>query len=153
MPPQCPRISVSVLGEIDIASAPLLERALRDLAADGCRLLEVDLDHVDFMDSSVVGLLLRTRAYLERGQACLRVRCSRPVHRRIFRLTSTDQRLNVTAAEPVAGAAPQDAGHRRYVVDCRTPPATLSRPHAARRSAQGPWSRRSSAAAVRGPVI
>ncbi|MEU6096939.1 STAS domain-containing protein [Streptomyces sp. NPDC047079] len=122
------RVTVSVLGEIDIASAPPLERMLRELAAEGCGLLEVDLDGVEFMDSSIVKLLLRTLTYLEHEDACLRVRCSAPTHRRIFRLTSTDELLNVTASQPATAAPSQEAGSRHYLFDSRTSSMTLPRP-------------------------
>ena len=51
---------VTVSGEADARAAPTLQRELDDLADDGARELIVDLLQVPFMDSSVVGVLLRS---------------------------------------------------------------------------------------------
>jgi anti-sigma B factor antagonist len=123
-------VTVVVLGEIDIASAPSLERTLRDYAAEGCGLLEVDLDGVRFMDCSGINLLLRTAAYLEERQATLRVRCTIPALRRIFALTFTDRHLNVMASRPSADELWESTSGRRHLFDCqRNPPrAAFSSP-------------------------
>lgn len=51
---------VTVSGEADALVAPTLERELDGLADDGARELIVDLLQVPFLDSTVLGVLLRS---------------------------------------------------------------------------------------------
>lgn len=50
--------SLSVSGELDLASAPELRAAIGELLGAGIRHLEVDLDECSFLDSSGLGALL-----------------------------------------------------------------------------------------------
>ena len=49
---------VSVVGELDIASASQLRRVIGDLMGAGIRVVTVDLSDTDFVDSSGLGALL-----------------------------------------------------------------------------------------------
>jgi anti-sigma B factor antagonist len=51
---------VTVSGEADALAAPELQRQLDALAEDGARELIVDLLRVPFLDSTILGVLLRT---------------------------------------------------------------------------------------------
>jgi anti-anti-sigma factor len=51
---------VTVSGEADALAAPTLQRELDGLADDGARELIVDLLQVPFLDSAVLGVLLRS---------------------------------------------------------------------------------------------
>jgi anti-anti-sigma factor len=51
---------VTVSGEADALAAPTLQRELDVLADDGARELIVDLLQVPFLDSTVLGVLLRS---------------------------------------------------------------------------------------------
>ena len=51
---------VTVSGEADARAAPTLQRELDGLADDGARELIVDLLQVPFLDSTVLGVLLRS---------------------------------------------------------------------------------------------
>jgi anti-anti-sigma factor len=51
---------VTVSGEADALAAPTLQRELDSLTADGARELIVDLLRVPFVDSTVLGVLLRS---------------------------------------------------------------------------------------------
>jgi anti-anti-sigma factor len=51
---------VTVSGEADALAAPELQRQLDALAEDGARELIVDLLQVPFLDSTILGVLLRT---------------------------------------------------------------------------------------------
>ena len=51
---------VTVSGEADAHAAPTLQRELDGLADDGARELIVDLLQVPFLDSTVLGVLLRS---------------------------------------------------------------------------------------------
>lgn len=76
---------VGVVGALDIASAPELDRVLDGLAGKGDLLL--DLDRVVFMDSSGLAALLRANRTAERYGQQLTVRYSTSAIRRLFELT------------------------------------------------------------------
>jgi anti-anti-sigma factor len=76
-------IVVQVDGDIDIATAPRLWRALEP-HLDSPRQLVVDLSRVSFIDSTGVGILIRAvNALRERGQR-LTVRSPAPMTRTVF---------------------------------------------------------------------
>jgi anti-sigma B factor antagonist len=59
---------VAVAGEIDLATAPQLNRALRGLLAQGRNQMVVDLDGVTFMDASALSVLVAAhRSVTESG--------------------------------------------------------------------------------------
>lgn len=64
---------VTLSGELDIASAPVLRRSL--CASEGATLpdLAVDLRDVVFMDCSVVGILITVRKRVAAAGGCLRL--------------------------------------------------------------------------------
>ena len=47
-----------ITGEIDVFTAPLLRERIRDLAAKGAVHVIADLSHVDFLDSTGLGVLV-----------------------------------------------------------------------------------------------
>jgi anti-sigma B factor antagonist len=63
---------LEVHGEVDAYSAPQFREALREMDGEGAHLL-VDLDGVDFMDSSGLGVLIGAlkRAREQRGELAL----------------------------------------------------------------------------------
>jgi anti-sigma B factor antagonist len=76
-------------GELDMASAPALERELLDAESAGPARIVVDLSGVEFMDSTGLHLLLSAhKRSLERHHKLSLVRGPRPVHR-VFELTGT----------------------------------------------------------------
>jgi anti-sigma B factor antagonist len=88
---------VSVTGEADMATAPELERELRDVLRRGGRSVAVDLAEVGFIDSTALGLLLRYQSrFRKRGGDLVLVSDDRRILRtleitgldRIFRIES-----------------------------------------------------------------
>ena len=47
-----------LMGDIDAVSAPLVREALDGAITEGCRTIVLDLSHVDYLDSSALGLLV-----------------------------------------------------------------------------------------------
>ncbi len=67
-------VIVEVCGELDLATAPLLERALADLIDDqGCRSIVLDLHGLDFIGSTGLSVLLaaKDRAQSRGGEVIL----------------------------------------------------------------------------------
>ena len=58
---------VSLGGEIDLYTAPRLERALQELTASGARRIVIDLGGAAFIDSTVLGVLLNALTRLDAG--------------------------------------------------------------------------------------
>jgi anti-sigma B factor antagonist len=50
--------SVTVRGDVDISTAPQLEALLDDIIAKGALLVVLELEHVDFLDSSGLRVIL-----------------------------------------------------------------------------------------------
>jgi anti-sigma B factor antagonist len=57
---------IAVSGEADLSSCEPLRRALDEVIADGAERVELDLTHLDFIDSTGIGVLV---AALKRMQA------------------------------------------------------------------------------------
>ncbi|MDX6697347.1 MAG: anti-sigma factor antagonist [Solirubrobacteraceae bacterium] len=86
---------VTLRGELDISSAPVLEEALGKVEEGGPPLLLIDLRQLEFMDSTglrtVVSADQRAR---EAGRRLAIVRGPEPVDR-IFSVTRLDERLEL----------------------------------------------------------
>jgi anti-anti-sigma factor len=83
------RVLVRLAGELDISTAPILERHLHEALGGGRRLV-VDLRGLDFMDSTGLTLLVRWgRGAEQDGYQLALVRGDPRVHR-LFELTGLD---------------------------------------------------------------
>ena len=82
-------IIVEAIGELDLESAPVLEREVIRLRADGHDRIVVDLHGVEFIDSTGLRVLLGLQRAAQRdGRSLSLVPGPRPVQR-IFELTAT----------------------------------------------------------------
>jgi anti-anti-sigma factor len=77
-----------VVGSVDIATAPELERALARTLSEPAERLVIDLRRVDFMDASGVSLLLRQERRARAAGAALIVVKGPPAVQRLFQLGS-----------------------------------------------------------------
>jgi anti-sigma B factor antagonist len=82
-----PHHIVRMTGELDIASAPELRSHMLALLNDGQVNLAVDLDQLEFMDSSGIGVLLGAlkRARMQDGEVALI--CSNELILTVLRIT------------------------------------------------------------------
>jgi anti-sigma B factor antagonist len=80
---------VALSGELDLATAPLLEGCLAPVEADGPVSIMVDLGDLIFIDSTGLGVLLRARGRAETNGRQLLVVGASPAARRLFELTGT----------------------------------------------------------------
>lgn len=104
-------VLVTIQGDVDVYTAPGLREHLDRLIAGGHRHLVLDLEHVPFMDSTglgvLVGRLKRTR--LQKGS--MRVVCTVPRILRVFEITGLNQVLSVyDDAEEAIAQAQEHAG-------------------------------------------
>ena len=82
---------VSVTGEVDLATAPVLERTLLDAAEDRAGQVIVDLTCCSFLDSRGLTALLATRGRLAHSSRSLGLVLSNPNVLKIFQITGFDQ--------------------------------------------------------------
>jgi anti-sigma B factor antagonist len=87
-------------GELDIASAPMLEATIEDICTRRPRELILDMTGVEFVDSSGLNAILRGKAMCEQhgSDFCLSP-AQRPVAR-VFELTRLIDRLPLRKAKP-----------------------------------------------------
>ena len=100
------RTVVEVGGEIDVYTAPKLREQLVDLVADGKYHLIVDMERVDFLDSTGLGVLVGGLKRVRAHDGSLRLVCTQERILKIFRITgltkvfpihsSVDEAVNAT---------------------------------------------------------
>jgi len=83
------KVVVAPAGELDLASAALLEREFGGLPRDGRKRVVLDLREVQFIDSTGLRLLLSLRNTAKRERRSLRVVPGPARVQRIFELTCT----------------------------------------------------------------
>lgn len=86
---------VSVMGEVDRATAPALEQTLLGVADDGAGETIVDLTRCSFLDSRGLGVLVATRGRLARSNRRLALVLPRPSVLRIFQITQFDELFEI----------------------------------------------------------
>ncbi|MEH1128439.1 STAS domain-containing protein [Micromonospora sp. CPCC 206061] len=98
---------VAVVGEVDLATTPLLrERLLRMLRDERPDLLDVDLTGVTFLDCTGLGVLVAVRSAAVQAGCQMRVSHPQPIVRRVLEVTGL---LSVFAV-PTIAPAPAPAG-------------------------------------------
>jgi len=90
------RVVLRLDGELDLASVPLLERALQDATSDDAELtIVLDLRGLEFIDSTGLrAILLQDKRSTERGQTFALVRGPEQVQR-LMRMTGVDEHLKI----------------------------------------------------------
>lgn len=90
-----------VKGSIEMATIEPLERSVDEAVARGARYLLFDLTALDFLDSTVLRLLARTRKAVHERDGALAVAAAGPVSR-AFRITGLDHAYSVDATREAA---------------------------------------------------
>ncbi|NHC15758.1 STAS domain-containing protein [Motilibacter deserti] len=85
--PEGDKTVVEVGGEIDVYTAPRLREQLVDLVADGKYHLVVDMERVDFLDSTGLGVLVGGLKRVRAHDGSLRLVCTQERILKIFRIT------------------------------------------------------------------
>jgi anti-sigma B factor antagonist len=109
--------TVSVRGEVDLATAPQLKEALTDLVDNGAGDVLVDLSETTFIDSTTLGVLMSQARRLRAADGDLVIVCGDRNVRRIFEITLLDRLFEIfdTRAEGIAYllSTPNHAGLQR----------------------------------------
>jgi anti-sigma B factor antagonist len=82
---------VSVYGELDVASAPELRERLIELVTGGAHLLILDLEGLDFLDSTGLGAIISALKRARTNGGDLRLVCTQSRIRRLFEITALDK--------------------------------------------------------------
>ena len=90
---------LAVSGEVDVATVPRLREQLHGLVAQGSNKIIVNLDGVDFLDSTGLGVIVSALKRTRTHGGDLRIVSTRPSVRQLFELTGLD------LAMPVVGSA------------------------------------------------
>jgi anti-sigma B factor antagonist len=96
---------VTVVGDVDLHSAPELRDRLTSLGDTGAKHVVVDLSDCEFLDSMGLGVLLGAKKRMARDGRELHVVVTSPDVRRIFEITMLDRVLDLhaTRAEALNG--------------------------------------------------
>jgi anti-sigma B factor antagonist len=86
---------VSLGGEVDVHTAPRLDEEIAGAIEGGARRVVVDLAGTSFIDSTVVGVLLRAHQRLNGNQGKLVLVSEDPRILRVFQLTGLDRRFTI----------------------------------------------------------
>ena len=78
---------VAVEGEIDVYTAPRLREEITDLVGGGAYRLVIDLEGVEFLDSTGLGVLVGGLKKVRAHDGSLRLVCTQERLLKIFRIT------------------------------------------------------------------
>ncbi len=100
-------VTVAISGELDLYTAPKLRERLDELILGGSAIMVLDLEKLDFMDSSGINVLVGS---LRRLRACggeLRLVCTQPRLLKLFEITGLMSSFAIydSLAEALPGAA------------------------------------------------
>ena len=82
---------VSLYGELDVATSPQLREQLVDLIGEGATRLVLDLDGVDFLDSTGLGTIIGGLKRARTHGGDLRLVCTQARITRLFEITGLDK--------------------------------------------------------------
>jgi anti-sigma B factor antagonist len=100
---------VSVMGDVDLATALAFEQTLLGATEEGTGEIIVDLTACRFLDSRGLGALMATRARLKQSDRRLALVLSNPSVMRIFQITQFDELFEI---HPTLAAAVNGNGNR-----------------------------------------
>jgi anti-sigma B factor antagonist len=102
-----PVVVIRLSGEVDVFSAPRLREKVIELVNQGHRLLVVDLDAVDFLDSTGLGVLVGGLKRLRSHDGDMNLVCNEPRLLRLFALTRLESAFAIhrTLADAISSFA------------------------------------------------
>jgi anti-sigma B factor antagonist len=94
--PERERVRVRPIGEIDMATVPVVEAHLGELTAAGFKQLTLDLGAVCFLDSTGLRMILEWDARSRADGFSFALIAGPPTVQRVFKLTKTTELLSFT---------------------------------------------------------
>jgi anti-sigma B factor antagonist len=94
--PERERVRVRPIGEIDLATAPVVQEHLTELTAAGFKHVTLDLGAVRFLDSSGLRMILEWDARSRADGFSFALIAGPPAVQRLFELTNTTGMLSFT---------------------------------------------------------
>jgi anti-sigma B factor antagonist len=96
-------IRLSVSGQLDLMAVSVFDEALGQVARDG-ELVELDLERVDFIDGSGLGMLMEAERRARLARHRLRIVAASRYVRRLIEITDTADLLSpMPRAQPAPG--------------------------------------------------
>ncbi len=90
------RCDITVVGELDLATAPLLEsEVLRALDGESIRQVAINLTETSFIDTTALNVFLAAAKLVEERNGSFKITGVRSHARKIFEITGLDRVLNV----------------------------------------------------------
>jgi len=97
-------------GELDVASAPVLERILEDLCAEGgAKEIVLDLGGVEFVDSSGLKAILRGKRLCQEHECAYTLTPAQMPVQRVFEITGVADDLPFRKSNEAEGPTPDKA--------------------------------------------
>jgi anti-sigma B factor antagonist len=94
------RASLRLVGELDLASVPILDACLRNLLATGSRYVRADLSGLSFLDCTGLGVLVEAHQDFLGVRGTLILTGAGPQVRRVMSIAGVDDVLFVAADYP-----------------------------------------------------
>jgi anti-sigma B factor antagonist len=98
------RVVLSLDGELDMASAPLLQRAIEDVELAGKPMVVLDLQRLEFIDSTGLRIILSARKRCAERDQELAVTRGSPQVERLLSVTGMAEHLHTVPAVDELGA-------------------------------------------------
>ncbi len=93
---------VSVVGEVDVATAPQLRDRLGEAVAEGFPTVVADLTGVTFLDSTALGVLIETKKLCDGAGETMRIAVSEPRILKIFEITGLIEFFDIRSSRDQA---------------------------------------------------
>ncbi len=97
-------VIIEVSGEIDVYTAPKLRECITSLVDEGHRNLVVDLEKVEFMDSTGLGVLVGGLKRVRTHEGSLELVCTQERLLKIFRITGLGKVFAIHGSQAEATA-------------------------------------------------
>lgn len=89
---------IEVSGEIDVYTAPKLRESIVQAVEAGRRQLIIDVEHVDFLDSTGLGVLVGALKRVRAEEGTLDIVCTQERILKIFEITGLDKVFGLHAS-------------------------------------------------------
>lgn len=93
---------ISLEGEVDVYTAPQLKQQIIKLLDEGVKNIIVNLESVEYLDSTALGVLIGGLKRLREREGSLNLICTNNRIKRIFEITGLDKIFNILTSEAEA---------------------------------------------------